>query len=179
MNACDINVPGEDLRGNNLKPLVDRAFEWANWFLMRYRDYAQAYFIQPVQSWQTHYALSYYSVHGTSTATVKPVALEDTSFHKILSTDLSLEIWEGIANLDRSYEAPPWIHLLLDARFAAHPGVGGGARMGGSGDGDRPCTWDTKQKLRTGTEHRQAVHSINEELGLALTQGGGSAVAEF
>lgn len=124
MTADDINVPNEDLRENNLKPLVDRAFEGANWFLMRYRDYAQAYFIQPVQPWQTHYDLSYYPVHGTPTATVKPVALGQTSSHKILSTYLLPEIWEGIANLDRSYETPPWIHLLLDARFAAHPGVG-------------------------------------------------------
>ena len=103
---------------------MDRAFEWANWFLMIYRDYAQAYFIQPVQPWRTHYGLSYYPVHGTPTATVKPVALGHKSSHKILSTDLLPAMWEGIANLGSSYKTPPWIHLLLDARFAAHPGVG-------------------------------------------------------
>ena len=121
VNADEINVSNENLRRNNVAPLVERAFEWANWFLMRYRDYTQAYFIQPVVRWQMCYSINYYPVEESATAIVNR---EERNIHKILSTYLLPEIWEGVSNLDRSYETPPWIHLLLDARFAAHSGVG-------------------------------------------------------
>jgi hypothetical protein len=100
VNIDDIHVPSNNLRENNLEPLIERSFEWANWFLMRYRDYKQAYFIQPVVSWQMSYGIN---VQESPTATVKQ---EQRNIHKILSTDLLPETWEGIANLDRSYVTP-------------------------------------------------------------------------